>query len=675
MRRQAVTPKPPEEAQPALPPSPDIPSLPQVRTRERILVVIGPDDRAEELVRIGKLMADQCAAGWSVACVASPALRRWSRAQLERLVVALQLAESLGAEPTHIDRISAALPLAQYARSHCVSRIVVGAPRRGLRALVRGDVSSVLIDAGVATQLVVVRAGERVPVLTSGTVDPQMPPQRDRAWSRYACALAVCCLGTALAWPLYGRVDAMNIAMIYVLGATLSGLRLGRGPAVVTAIGNVLALDYFFVPPRFSLDIADPQYLFTLVGTLAVALIISNLVVSVRRQTGAAVAREHRTATLYAMSRELAGAADAVAIADVAARHVGATLEAKAHVLLADATGALHHDACTVGPVEVDLPLARQALASGQSVEASRSPEASVYLPLVGGKAPNGVLVVHPSPGQQLVPEQLRLLETLAGQLALALERARLAELAAESRAAAERAALRNTLLASISHDLRAPLAAIASAGSLVAQSSHALSRHRRAVLGQLIEQKAHEMSALLSNVLELMRLESCAGLAASNWECVEELVGTAVKYNQHRLEGWRIITRIPAELPLLRVDAQLIVQLISNLLENCSKYTAAGTCITIEAAVRGDGLLLAVDDDGPGFGTREPETLFEKFTRGQPESHVSGVGLGLAICRAIARLHGGSICAMNRPEGGARFETFLPLAPGCTGDTRSLSA
>jgi two-component system, OmpR family, sensor histidine kinase KdpD len=515
---------------------------------------------------------------------------------------------------------------------------------------------------------------------------PDTPPPReaqapgslakgDRVWLRYAAALGVCALSTAVAWPLYAHVDAVSIAMVYVLGATLSGLRLGRGPAVVTAIANVVALDYFFVPPRFSLDIADPQYLFTLGGTLAVALIISNLVVNVRRQTEAAVARERRTATLYAMSRELAGAADGALIAEVAARHVGATLDARAIVLLVDAAGELHDSARSGGAEQVDLSVARWVLASGHAAGAGMNvPDAgvSVYLPLIGGKAANGVLVVHPPAGARLLPEQLRLLEALAGPLALALERARLAELAAESRAAAERAALRNTLLASISHDLRAPLAAIAGAGGLVAQSSHALGRHRRAVLGQLIEQKAHDMSALLSNVLELMHLESCEGLAALDWESVEELVGTAVKYNQHRLEGWRLITRIPAELPLLRVDGQLVVQLVSNLLENCSKYTAAGTCIAIEAAVRGANLVLTVEDDGPGFGTHDPETLFEKFARGQPESHVSGVGIGLAICRAVARLHGGAIRAMNRPGGGARFETSLPLPAGRAGDAPS---
>jgi two-component system sensor histidine kinase KdpD len=221
---------------------------------------------------------------------------------------------------------------------------------------------------------------------------------------------------------------------------------------------------------------------------------------------------------------------------------------------------------------------------------------------------------------------------------------------------------LRNTLLASISHDLRAPLSAIAGAGSLVAQANDSLDRHRRTTLGQLIEEKARDMSELLSNVLELMRLETATGPVKADWQSLEELVGTAVRYNEHRLDRWRVITAIPADLPLVFLDGQLIVQVLSNLLENASKHTPPGTSITVGAMVRADEILLTVEDDGPGFGARDPERLFEKFERGQAESHISGVGLGLAICRAIAVLHGGEIRAMNRPTGGARFEITLPL-------------
>jgi two-component system sensor histidine kinase KdpD len=483
---------------------------------------------------------------------------------------------------------------------------------------------------------------------------------------RHLHGLGISVLCTAIAYLLYPYFDPVNIVMVYLLGATVAGLRLGRGPSAVTAIANTAAFDFFFVPPRYSFYVSDTQYLFTLGGMLGVAFVIANLMVSVRRQTSAAAERERRTALLFALSRELAVAADAVTIANVAARHVASSLEGIAAVLLPDAQGRLS----VQGRSDPNRPLLDAAAAarvfalSREEVtgEPRQMTRRSLYLRLARGKHALGVLAMQRADGEDLLPEQWALLDALMGQISLALERARLAELAADARAAAERAVLRNTLLASISHDLRGPLSAIAGAGSLVAQSNGSLDRHRRKTLGHLIEEKARDMSELLTNVLELMRLETGAGALRADWQSLEELAGTAVRNIEHRFGARRVITDIPAEFPPVFVDGQLAVQLLTNLLENATKHTPTGTSIAIRAAVCDSRAVLFVEDDGPGFGTSNPEDLFEKFERGQKESHVSGVGLGLAICRAIVHLHGGEIRASNRDSGGARFEFTLPL-------------
>lgn len=485
--------------------------------------------------------------------------------------------------------------------------------------------------------------------------------------SRYLQGVGTTALCTVLAYPLYPRFDAVNIVMVYLLGAALAGLRLGRGPSALTAIANTAAFDFFFVPPRYSFWVADPQYLVTMGVMLGVALIIANLMASVRRQTEAVAERERKTVVLYEMNRDLAVAGDAAAIAAVAARHIGAVFDVAALLLLTDREGSLSHELQEVGGLpEVDASVARWVVQHNSSAGPGlqHPTPASVYMPLPGRQHCLGVLVLALAHPQRMTAGQMALLQILVGQSALALERARLAEEAAASRAAAERAALRNTLLASISHDLRGPLSAIAGAGSLVAQSHDALDRHRRVTLGNLIEEKARDMSGLLTNVLDLMRLESSAGLTRADWQSLEELIGTAVRYNEHRLGSWRIAIDIPPDLPLVFMDGQLTVQLLSNLLENASKHTPPGTSITVAAAVIEGCVRLSVEDDGPGFGAKDPEELFEKFERGQKEGHVGGVGLGLAICRAIARLHGGGIRAANRVTGGARFEITLPLDP-----------
>jgi two-component system sensor histidine kinase KdpD len=312
----------------------------------------------------------------------------------------------------------------------------------------------------------------------------------------------------------------------------------------------------------------------------------------------------------------------------------------------------------STAPPIFDLEFAHEVIARGE-----RSIKDAIYLPLRGSRRVKGVIVVRPHPATRALPaEQLNLLDAFAGQLALALQRVRLAEAAEAARLSAERALLRNTLLASISHDLRTPLSAIAGAGSLIAQPEYALNADRRTTLGHLIERKARDMSQLLTNVLDLMQMEFGSGALRADWHTIDDLIALALRGNEVRLSQWRVVLDVPADLPVILVEATLIVQILSNLLENVAKYTPPRTTVTISAIEQSDRLLLVVADDGPGLPPGDPERLFEKFQRGHSESNIVGVGLGLAICRAAARLHGGDIRALDNPGGGARFEISLPV-------------
>jgi two-component system sensor histidine kinase KdpD len=204
----------------------------------------------------------------------------------------------------------------------------------------------------------------------------------------------------------------------------------------------------------------------------------------------------------------------------------------------------------------------------------------------------------------------------------------------------------------------------------LIAQLGENLDPLRRATLGYLIEEKALDMSGLLSNVLELIRLESTQMPIQRDWQSLEELVGAALRQMQHRLVNQRIVTLLPEDAPLLFLDGRLMLQLLSNLLGNAAQYTPPGTAIYVTAAISGQELRLTIEDDGPGFGNRDPEVLFEKFERGREESNVSGFGLGLAICRTVAQLHSGTIRATNRDPRGARFEVSLPLMTPSTSNS-----
>jgi two-component system sensor histidine kinase KdpD len=256
----------------------------------------------------------------------------------------------------------------------------------------------------------------------------------------------------------------------------------------------------------------------------------------------------------------------------------------------------------------------------------------------------------------------MNLLNAFASQLSLALERAHSAETAEQAKLESEKILLRNTMLASISHDLRTPLSAIAGAGSLIALPGYSLCADRRKLLGELIERKAQDMSALLSNILKLTEMEFGGGTRRMEWHSLDDLVEHSLRVNQARLANHRVHVNLPSDLPLICVEATLVVQILNNLLDNAAKYTPPETRVEIRAATESGGILIEISDDGPGLPPGDPARLFAKFQRGRTESDVAGVGLGLAICKAAAALHGGDIRAMNGPAGGARFEVRLPV-------------
>jgi two-component system sensor histidine kinase KdpD len=636
--------------------------------RDRFLVGVGPDDQGEELVRFSKRFADALDAEWTVVSVETPAMLRLTAAERDRRIAVLRLAESLGAETVTLDGPEAATTLIAYARTRNASRIVIGEPKRhGLTRLWQRSTVEQLIRHAEGIDVSVIAARTTVPVATVRGPEPLAPnPIR---WDRYAWGLGTTALCTAVASQMAPYFALTNVVMVYLLGATFAGLRLGRGPAILTSILNVAAFDFFFVPPRFSFAVSDVEYVVTFLVMLGVALTIANLMASVRQQTRVAGARERRTALLYAMSRELAGTRGLENMARVSIKHVAETFRSEVAVLLPDGVGRLLAPSAA-GPAgialaDADLSVAQWVFDHGRpaGLGTDALPAApALYLPLVGSDTPLGVLAVRPSNVRRiLLPEQRHLVDTFAGQIALALERVNLAERAETARVAAETEGVRNTLLASISHDLRTPLSVIAGASSALIDPALRLSETTRAELAASIDATARDMSELISNVLDLMRFESGRLALRRRSEALDDLVGAALGRLGPRLEPYAVEVMLPAELPAVSVDATLVTQLLTNLIENAVRHTPPGTRIAISATSEAGFLRVIVEDNGPGLPPGDPERLFVKFQRGREESNVAGAGLGLAICRAIALAHGGEIHAGSAPGGGARFVFTLP--------------
>lgn len=395
--------------------------------RDRFLIAVAPNDQAEQLVRVGKRFADALDAEWLVVSVETPSMLKLGEDARNRRVNVLRLAESLGAQTVTLDGPSASAALIEYARLRNITRIVVGEPMRlGIREIIRPSTAAKLVRAARGLDISVIARRESPPIEPKqhATLVPL-----DIHWARYLGALAISLACTGVAAVMYPYIELTNLVMVYLLGATITALRLGRGPASLAAVLNILAFDFFFVPPRFSLAVADFQYLVTFAVMLVVALIIANLVASVRAQTRVAGARERRTALLYGMTRELTVTRESESLCRVAVKHVAETFSARAVVLLPDSSGRLHHPRgapASESLTAADLSAAQ--LAFDHKVHAGLGTDtlpgsAAHYLPLMGSGQTLGVLAVQSrQPRHLLLPEQRHLLETFASQIAVAIE-------------------------------------------------------------------------------------------------------------------------------------------------------------------------------------------------------------------------------------------------------------
>src|SRR5215470_3903718 len=647
---------------------------------ERIVVSIGADDRGEQLVRSAKRLADALDAEWHAVYVETPSLLRLPQADRTRVLGYLRLAEQLGAKTAVLSSSSVADAMLRYARDNNTSKLIMGKPRRrGLKRWLFGSVVDTVTDRlrGIELQLVGDPDAERHARAFSDQlartksylgIDETKPAARKQRWPSYLAAVTISGAATGLAWLLFGRFSPTNLVMVYLVGVLIVAYRYGRGPAIVASVLSVALFDFLFVEPYYSFAVTDTQYVLTFVVMLLVGLVISNLTASIRLQARVAQHRQARTEALYKMTRELSRANDLDEVLTIAVQHVSKIFEAQAVVLLPGPSGTIAHPKAEgiYGSYHgADLGVARWVFANrvpaGLGTHTLSGAEA-LYLPLLAAHKLVGVLAVLPARQDRLlIPEQRHLLETFAGQLATAIERIQLAAEATGLARKAETESMRNSLLNAISHDLRTPLAVLVGASSSLVADDARLSDEAKRELALSINEESKRMSTLVGNLLDMARLESGTVELARQWTPLEEIVGSVLSRMTPALAQHPVSVALPADLPLVNVDPVLLEQVFANLLENAVKYTPAGTKIEISAQRVPGRVTVEVADSGPGFPPGEEAKLFDKFYRLQREAPQSGVGLGLAICKAIIVAHGGTISAANRPSGGAVFRFELP--------------
>jgi len=486
-------------------------------------------------------------------------------------------------------------------------------------------------------------------------------------------AIAVVTIAALGLLPFRDLLNSIDAAMVLLLAVVVVSVRSRRGPALFASALAILAFDLLYVPPYHRLTVDDADYLLTFGVMLVVAVLMTGLTTRIREQAEAASESERRTRARFALSQDLA----AVLTADRVIEELRTALErivgVPGRVALAPEHGpgggqpdwpADGVFADTEVRLAASLAVLQHEIAGHGTTHGADAD--ALILPLITRHRTVGVIAFPTArAGRVLSPAELRLARSLLDEGMIALDRAFLAEEHEAARVAVDAEQLRTSLLSSLSHDLRTPLANIEGAASSLLDPNATLAAEVRRELAEGILGESRRMHRLVMNLLDMVRVESGALAIRKSWQPLEEALGVALLRLDERLAGRDVQVRLPADLPLVPIDELLIEQVFINLLDNALKHTPAGTAISVSAAAEDSAVVVEVADRGPGLAPGEEERVFGKFYQAAPGGSTvpaGGAGLGLTICRGIIAAHGGRIWAEANPGGGARFRFTIPL-------------
>ena len=630
---------------------------------ERILVCVSPSPNSPSVVSAANRMADSLHAKWIAVYIETPRMAHLSESNRNRLIQTLHSAEQLGAETATLTGPRVAEEVLNYARKRNVTKILVGKPTHPRwRDFFYGSIVDEIVRQSGAIDVYATSS--------EGDIPQPVSMQRFRKpidWRHYGFSLLIVAICTIIAAGMHKYFDLANLIMVYLVGNVVIATRYKRGPAIMAAILSVLAFDFFFVPPHFNFEPNDAGYIVTFVVMLLVTLTISNMTIRIKEEAEDTRERERRTISLYEMSREFATSSSVDDLIRIAIRHIESVFKCPAVILLPDSGNVLQaQDINQTSNLTIiqEHALAQWVYDNGQSAGwgTRTHPESDgLYLPLLTSERKIGVLGVIPSlPRVAFKVDYLHLLETFTNQTALAIERACLTEDMENAHIQIEAERLRNSLLSSVSHDIRTPLASIIGATSGLLRHKDQLDTHSYE-LAQIAYEESERLSRWVGNLLQMTRLESGNVQTNKEWQPLDEVVGTTLLRLEEMLADHPLKADLPEDLTLVLIDSVLIEQVLVNLLENAIKYTPLSSPIDLSARAEDQKVIVVVADRGPGLPVGEEERIFDKFYRVHPTDS-GGVGLGLTICRAIVEAHGGRIWAANRPGGGAVFNFTLPL-------------
>jgi two-component system, OmpR family, sensor histidine kinase KdpD len=630
------------------------------RSGHRLLVAVSASPYSPHMIRWTRRLADNFDCPWLAVYVEQQPLTAENQ---ERLTKHLALARELGAEVITTADATVARGILRVARQQNVTQIVVGKPDSdSVWAWIRGGrLLRRLVRESGHIELHIVR-----PEAVEKEKRPRdwHFPETSLLW-QYAAGLSVVSACTVVNALLYSKVGPQALALVYLLGVVLLAFGVGRGPTLATASASALMWDYFFLPPRYTLYMTHVEDVMMFCMYFVVALVLGQFASRVRGQERAERRREERSTALYLLTRDLADAADVDDVVKRLVRQVEQAFHAKVAVLLREPTGNLAktpHPASSFAVSEKEQSVAAWAFRFGK--KAGRFTDnlplaAAIYLPLQTNRGAAGVLAVALEGDYQPTLEQRDLLDAYARQAALVLDRLRLDAESQQAELLAESEKLGKALLNSISHELRTPISAITTAATALVEPKTPESV--RDTLAHEIQESASRLNRLVSNLLDMTRLESGNVKPRMDWCDPSDLINVSLRQNERELSGHKVTRSLQPQLPLLKIDFVLIEQALNNLLLNAAHYTPVGTTVEVKASATPDELTISVADRGPGLPPESLPHLFEKFYR-VPGAPAGGTGLGLSIVKGLVEAHSGRVEVRNRPGGGAEFSIHLPV-------------
>ena len=640
-------------------------------TRDRVLLAIDDSTMAKQLVRAARRMAERQRVPWIAVHVTTAQDYGGRGGTGESADEALRLAETLGAEVvTLYTESNVADELLAFARKRNVTRIVVGhRQRERWRVWLRPDLARRLLDAA-GFEVVVIGAQQTKP---GRRQLPARPASRPVDWRGYLMAACVLAVAGALAWPVYMYLPLPNVSLVFTLGVLIVAIRYGLWPSVFASVLGFLIYNFFYTVPYYTFTVFRQDELFTILFFLIVSVLVGNLAARLRRQMQAMQVAVQRTNTLLEFSRKIAAAASLDDVLWAAGYHVASTMGGRVLVLLPDADGRVEVAAGYPPEDQLDLKdrsAAEWAWEKGRPAGrySDTLPSADwLFVPLKSKDKMLGLLgVAFDDHQSRLTLDERKLLNALADQIAVALERSQMAASIEEARLISESEQLRSALLSSVSHDLRTPLVSIiGSATSLKAYRSQLSERDQSELLRTILEQ-GQRLSRFVENLLNTVRMSHGGLRLQRHWADLSEIIGRAAENVGSGRAAGRLSFDLPEDLPAVRLDPVLMEQVLINLLDNALKYTGESGVVGIAARQTNGVLEIAISDQGPGIPPGERDRVFDQFVRlGSDDGRPAGTGLGLSICRGILQAHGGTIAVEGGPGGrGTTVRVRIPVDP-----------